>query len=231
MSLLDFLFPKRCVACKKQGSYICSDCFSRISFNAKPICPICNRPSINGLTHPKCAKKYSLNGVFYAVVLNKITKKIIYAIKYPPFLKDLIPDITDLFYESISQNESFYAILKKKPILIPIPLSDEKLRQRGYNQAELLAKALAEKLNLPVLNLLQRTKNTQPQFGLSKIERGKNMKNAFEINKKTLNSTKIAFLIDDIMTTGSTLIEAGKILKQNSFREVWGLTFAREQNF
>src|SRR3989344_9139579 len=124
-NLLDFIFPKRCVNCKKLGSYICTDCFSRLSFDTFDICPECSKPAVSGVTHPRCKKKYSLDGAFTAIVLNKVARKLIYQLKYRPYLKDLKDIVSDLMYESFSQNEEFqrvYETNKEKLIVVPIPL-------------------------------------------------------------------------------------------------------------
>src|SRR5579859_6509560 len=86
---LDLLFPKRCVACKKRGEYVCANCFSRISFAVSPRCLMCEKPSIDGLTHPVCKTSYSIDGCFSAVTYNGIIKKILYTFKYSPYLSDL----------------------------------------------------------------------------------------------------------------------------------------------
>ncbi|KKR16586.1 MAG: hypothetical protein UT44_C0013G0001, partial [Candidatus Levybacteria bacterium GW2011_GWA1_39_32] len=101
MNILDLFFPKRCVNCKKVGDYICPDCFSRLSFDTEDICPECSRPAISGITHPKCKKKYSLEGTFTAVVFNKTAKKLLYQFKYRPYLTDLKVTLTDLMHESL----------------------------------------------------------------------------------------------------------------------------------
>lgn len=250
MGFLDILFPKRCVRCKKVGEYICPNCFARISFDTRLICLVCGKNSIEGLTHPACKGKYSIDGAFCGVVYKDIVRKLLYQFKYQPYLTDLQPILTDLLYESLIQQQAFVAALATKPILIPIPLSAKRLRQRGYNQAELYAKGLAEKFGLEIENLLVRTKETRPQFGLSREDRQENMKEAFSFviankvkqsqkkdeiaasvakGKPPRNDGKTAFLVDDILTTGSTLYEAAKILKKNGFEKVWGITFAREQ--
>ncbi len=244
---MDFFFPKTCVVCKKAGEYICTNCFSKISYNVKPICAVCNNLSMNGITHPKCFTRYSIDACFSAVVFNFQVRKIVYALKYKPFLSDLISEVSDLFYEVFIQNEMLFNISQKyNPVLIPIPLSSSKMRQRGYNQSELLAKNLSKRLGLQTVNLLIRTKETKPQFGLSKIERKENMKDAFGINNRYIqyfyhpeqregsrqnNKLNSAFLVDDVLTTGSTLLEAANVLKRNGFKRVYGLCFAREQNF
>ncbi len=192
------------------------------------ICLVCNKNSFDGLTHPGCRKKYSIEGAFCAVSYKGIIKKLIYNFKYKPYLSDLRNILVELFYESIIQNEVFQKAYEFSPILVPIPLHKKRLRERGYNHAQLLAKGLAKKLNLEVIELLQRTRKTKSQFGLKLKDRKKNVKDAFILNTKyTIQNTNV-FLVDDILTTGSTLLEAARILKRQGARKVWGLTLARD---
>jgi len=248
MGLLDIFFPKRCVRCKKVGEYICADCFARISFDTRLICLVCGKNSIEGLTHPNCRGKYIIDGAFCGVVYKDIVRKLLYQFKYQPYLTDLQPILTDLLYESLIQQSAFMNALETKPILVPIPLSAKRLRSRGYNQAELYAKGLSGKFGLEIHHLLIRGKETRPQFGLSREDRQENMKDAFSIvvasavkqsqtkngigasSSAPRNDVRTAFLVDDILTTGSTLYEAAKTLKKNGFEKVWGVSFAREQN-
>ncbi len=234
MNFLDFLFPKRCVNCKKQGSYLCEKCFIYLSFDVKSLCLVCDKPSFNNLTHPKCLRKYSIDGCFSALPYNKTAQKLIYNFKYKPFLKDLTTVLIDLFYESIIQNENFIKLIADgKWLMVPIPLSGSKFKKRGYNQSEILAKELAKKFNLPVQTILVRKKNTVSQVGLSNIDRKLNVKDAFELNSSfiinhlSLKNASI-FLVDDVVTTGSTLKEAANILKRNGAKRVIGLTLARD---
>lgn len=156
-------------------------------------------------------------------------QKLIYNFKYKPYLTDLKNVLADLFYESIIQSEQFQSQIKKGEwVFVPIPLSDAKLRKRGYNQAEILATELSKKFNFPAQNLLERTKETKTQVGLSNIARKINIKNAFELNTKySIRNTNV-FLVDDVVTTGSTLLEAAKILKKAGAQAIFGLTLARD---
>lgn len=232
MGLLDFLFPKYCVNCRKIGDYICSNCFSFLSFDIEMICLVCNKGSIDGLTHPGCKSKYAINGAFCAVAYKGIVKKLIYNFKYKPYLSDLKKSLTELFIESIIQQEIFQRAYESPPaggaILVPIPLHPKRLRQRGYNHAKLLAEGLSKSLNLKLLEALQRTKETKSQFGLTLKERKENIKNAFILNTKYIIRNTNVLLVDDILTTGSTLLEAARILKKNGVKRVWGLTLARD---
>lgn len=113
MSILDLIFPKKCVACKKYGSYLCENCFSYLSFEAKSLCLLCNNPSFNNLTHPRCKRKYAIDGCFSALSYNKTTQRLIYNFKYKPYLADLKNVLADLFFESIIQNEQFQSQIQK----------------------------------------------------------------------------------------------------------------------
>lgn len=230
MNLVDFIFPKRCVSCKKIGSYLCENCFAFLSFDVKNLCLICDKPTFNNLTHPKCNRKLSIDGCFSALNYSKTTQKLIYNFKYKPYLKDLTTVLVDLFYESIIQNENFVKLMVDgKWIMVSIPLSGQKFKKRGYNQAEILAKELSKKFNLPFANILQRTRDTKTQVGMTNIQRKENIKGAFEmVNGKSSIVNKNVFLIDDVVTTGSTLKEAASILKRNGVKRAIGLTLARD---
>jgi ComF family protein len=234
MDILSLVFPKKCVVCKKHGSYLCSQCFSYLSFDAKSLCLACNNPTFNNLTHPRCKRRYTIDGCFSALSYNKTVQKLIFNFKYKPYLTDLKTVLADLFYESIIQNEQFQQqITKGGWVLVPIPLSSSKLRKRGYNQAEILAKELSKKLDFPVENLLLRTRETKTQVGLTNIQRKLNVKDAFAFNSSVIinhSSLKNAniFLVDDVATTGSTLLEAARVLKRGGVDKVFGLTLARD---
>ncbi len=229
MDLFGLLFPKRCVCCRSTGEYLCTKCFSYLSFDTKPLCLVCDRPSFNNLTHPVCHKKFTIDGCFSAVSYNKTAKKLIYSFKYKPYLSDLKNLLSELFYESIIQKELFMNLIKDGNwIIASIPLSDSKLRKRGYNQAEILAFELSKRLNIPRKNLLKRVKDTKSQFKLTKKEREKNIKGAFKLIHNSEFIIQNVLLVDDVVTSGATLLEASNILKRNGAKRVIGLTFARD---
>ena len=153
-------------------------------------------------------------------------------------MSDLKNFLTDLFYEALIQNENFsrvagsrFAGQNNNWVFVPIPLHSSKLRARGYNQAKILADELGKRFNFEVLDLLKRIKNTGSQYGLKLKERRKNIKGAFEIDQKLKikdqKSTNV-FLVDDILTSGSTLLEAANVLKRGGAKRVIGLTLARD---
>ncbi len=132
-------------------------------------------------------------------------------------------------YEGLIQNESMVRYLKIS-LFTSVPVHPSKLRQRGYNHAELLAKNMAEKLRRPYSNLLTRVKKTSPQYKLGKTERASNIKGAFimshNIGNRLENSNII--LVDDVATTYSTLRECAHTLKKNGAGKVIAVTFAKE---
>ena len=233
MSLLDLIFPKKCISCKRFGDFLCADCFSMISYNQSFQCPACLRPSVNGLTHPKCETARLIDGIIPAVVYRGVIKRIVYQLKYKPYLKAIGKTIGEIMNEGLSQNESFYYFISQyKPVVIPIPLHKARERERGYNHAGIMAYYVAQYFKLVVSDkLLVRVKDTKVQYKLNKEARIKNLVGAFGIRESASRRTEIprsVVLVDDVATTFATLKEAAKVLKSSGAKKVLGVTFARE---
>jgi len=113
-------------------------------------------------------------------------------------------------------------------LIIPVPLHIKKLRERGFNQSLILARAIGEKQQIPVnFSLLKRHKFTETQTGMHKAERKQNIKKAFEISDKEKIAGKDIILVDDVYTTGATVNECAKTLIKAGARKVSVLTLAR----
>ncbi|KPJ70345.1 hypothetical protein AMJ51_02210 [Microgenomates bacterium DG_75] len=225
LMLLDFLFPRRCLGCGQWGQYFCEKCINTLKQIEKQICPVCKKPAIGGKTHPRCQTKYSLDGLTSIFIYEGIIKEAIGKLKYK-FITDLAEELIDLALPNIKSSTIYH----KSAILIPVPLHPRRQRWRGFNQAELLGKMLADKFGWQVqTDILRRHKHTKPQIKLKGRERRKNIRGAFEINPnpkfKIINLKFIIF--DDVWTTGSTLRECGQVLKRAGAKGVWGLTLAR----
>jgi len=230
MGILDLIFPKFCVNCKKFGDYVCPNCFIYLSFDVVNICAVCSRPSIDGSTHPGCFKKYSIDGTFVGIEYNSIAKKLIYRFKYRPYISDLNKFLTDLLFESLIQKEDFNKLLDENFVFVPIPLSSKKERSRGYNQSELLAQNLGRKFGLKSINLLKRVKETKVQAGLTKKDRRENLANAFSLEtQNSKGKIQNIFLVDDILTTGATFDSAAHVLKRAGVKKVYGIALAKER--
>lgn len=219
------------MSCKKYGEYICADCFSKISFDTAFVCLVCNRQSFNGLTHPVCRNRYTIDGAFTSIAYKNIVKKLIYQFKYQPYISDLHHVLTDLFYEGIIQEEQLFKILQNDTIFVPIPLHSAKFKKRGYNQAKLLAEGLAAKYSLKSAEVLTRIKSTKSQFNLSRKDRLENIKGAFSLKKgaEGFVGNKTICLVDDVLTSGATFLEAANILKRAGAKNVYGLALAKDE--
>ena len=122
---------------------------------------------------------------------------------------------------------AWHAVARENWRLIPVPLAKRREKERGFNQAELLATSLSEITSLPILKALIRTRNTKAQSTLVHEVRAQNMAKAFalapEVDVKGLG----IILVDDVYTTGATLEECARTLIQAGATEVWGLVVAR----
>lgn len=224
MSLTDLLFPKTCLECGKSGAYICNACLAKVRL-AKPVCPYCEKASIDGLTHIKCSKKLGLNGLISIWEYEGIVRKAILALKYK-YSTEVGRELCGIFAEYI-RNSVF--LVPNACILVPIPLYWYRENKRGFNQSAELGRQISGIFGWKfVPDLLVRTKLTKPQTGLSGEERRQNLNGVFSlIPKHDLSNMNYVLLFDDVFTTGSTLFEATKVLKRAGVKKIWGLTIAR----
>jgi len=179
---------------------------------------------------PKCSSK-KLSGLFFASPYkNQIIKKLIKNFKYEPYTKSLALPLAGLIAEhfiiSGRNTEEFW----QNAVLIPVPISKEKQRKRGYNQSEELAKELSKIITVPLLaGVLVKTRKTESQMNLKKEARQKNLLNAFAVTNTGCLYNKKVFLVDDVYTTGNTMEECVKTLRKAGAKSVWGITIAREE--
>ncbi len=234
--ILDLFFPKKCLSCGKDGVYICKNCLDKIEIAQNNKCPFCDRPIPNSLICQNCQKFHHLNRLFWAVpYYNPLIKELIRIFKYH-YVRELAKPLSKLLIKSLG---TISTISTNSTIVIPIPLHKRKLRERGFNQAELLAKEIAEYFSAPMENnVLKRTRFATPQAKIKNYKiRRENIKDIFEISpefikkcvseNQNLLKDKIIILVDDVSTTGATLSEAAKVLKRGGAKEVWGLVIAK----
>lgn len=224
--ILDLLFPAECLNCRKEGNWICGDCFNKIHIKNSQYCFGCKQENYFGKFCAKCRKDYYLNGVLIAAGYDeKIVSRLIIVFKYK-FVKSIAGHLADFLIIFLLNLKNAGFDLNDF-LIIPVPLSKKRKRWRGFNQAEEIAKPLAEYLKLPLLsgNLL-RIKHTRPQVKLNEAERKKNLAGCFGWKGEDLRGRKI-LLVDDVATTGTTLNECAKALKENGAKEVWGLAAAK----
>jgi len=239
--VLDLLFPKICFSCGQEGFYICSACLEKIEINNHPRCFSCGKRNPDNRTCQECKHKTNLTGVIAASSWdNQILRQLIYEYKYR-FIKDLAKPLSQIMIARL-KTDYLTTCETDKLIFTPVPLHRQRFQWRGFNQAELLAKEIANHFEAPLIQLLERSRNTQPQAEIKKQkERKDNVKEAFLLNKTfvplgarsaiinnlPLLKEKTVIIVDDITTTGSTLEECATALKPLKPKEIWGLVLAR----
>ena len=199
--ILDFLFPKYCLQCKKPGKYICDDCYCKV----RP----CNIIDNNNYSI------FKYEGVI---------RRAIISLKYK-FAYDIADELSSIITEKLKVN----GLWLKNTTLIPIPLHKHRQNWRGFNQAEVIGGKLAKRMGWKFTpNLLVRNKSTKPQVGLKGLARRQNLSGVFSVNHDCVLSTVYSVLLfDDVYTTGSTINEAKKVLKNAGFMNIKSLTIAR----
>jgi len=184
-------------------------------------CPECERPSIGGRTHPRCQKRFGIDGVLSFYPYKGVVKQAIKGIKYK-FAYRIAEDVLQMISEE-------QLIFLKHMILVPIPLHSSRLQMRGFNQAEIIATILSKKYFLPIqINILKRVQKTPPQVEMRyRKERIENMKKVFAVSKTYQLKKTAILLVDDVFTTGATMRSAAESLKKAGAETVWGVTIAQ----
>lgn len=222
-NVLNTLFPPKCFYCGKNYGDICTNCLQKCKIARNYYCVVCDKPAIKGKTHLQCREKQSPVSIFSAYEYKEIVRKCIMASKYHA---RMFAPLKQLSREA-AHIASKCAIDYKGFIVTPIPLSKDRARQRGFNQASLVAVAVTREFNLVFEDsILDRDKETTAQHEKTRKERFENMKNAFKV-EKSLKWQKI-LVVDDICTTGATLLEASKVLYGAGAQEVRCFTLAKE---
>lgn len=227
-NLFDILYPRRCPICSEivsvRGESSCHECRSKVELIREPKCLRCGKPMDldNKEFCYDCGKKeHSFVRGFSLWVYNKEMQKSI-----ADFKNNGRREYAHFYIEELLEHYRQEIIAISPDVLVPVPIHKHKRLQRGYNQAEILAKELGKKLELPVLSeLLIREKKTLPQKQLSDRERLLNLAEAFSFSVKERSKYKKklqrVLLVDDIYTTGSTIDACAKTLRKNGIEEVY----------
>lgn len=221
---LNIFFPERCVVCGTYGSLCCQNCINEIEYITTPTCPECGKISKKSQYCTNCRSR--IKPSLYAVNIachyhSTVIKKVIYDFKYSG-ITGLSQVCGELIYQRIRN-----CFDGDNTIIVPVPLYKYRQNIRGFNQAELIARYLSKRMDLPGGSALIRQINTTNQVSLSRTKRLVNLEGAFLCTDKELVWGKNILLVDDVMTTGATLNECAKILKQAGAKKVFGAVVAR----
>lgn len=184
------------------------------------ICPLC-RDNIESKHNELKINLNYLDSCYYASYYNRFIKRILHDFKFND-KSYLYKPLSELLIESIMENSLDRGI----DMIFYVPLHRRKKAKRGYNQSELLANYISKKLSIPISHSLKKVKSTKEQHRLSRRERGTNLKNSFKLKNGEELSGKTILLVDDLITTGSTLDECGGVLKAQGVKKLIGLCLA-----
>lgn len=229
--ILNLIYPEKCPFCgailERWEKGVCGKCRQTLPYIHEPRCMKCGKP-IQSETEEFCYDCKKRNHIFDSGQSMWVHKppvnQAVYAFKYHDRRC-----YGKIFAAEMVRELNSYLDFVSAEVLIPIPLYKKRYRNRGYNQAEILAREIGRLAHLPVADVLIRKKSTNPQKQLSDTQRKKNIEGAFALRQGIEYKTVI--LIDDIYTTGSTLDEAAKVLKNAGVQRVYFLTISIGQGF
>ena len=205
------------------------------------ICGMCGKINKNSLCK-KCEielKKQAENQIINngEEIQDKYFNELMYIFKYEGQIRKLILDykfneksyLYLTFVNFLLKNKKIFENIKNYDTIIPVPISKKRKKTRGYNQSLLIARKIAEQTDLELMNnCLVKTKNIIEQSKLNKEDRIQNIQGVYELKNKQLIENKNILLIDDIYTTGSTVNECSKILKQGNPKKIGILVLAKD---
>jgi len=219
---IDWIYPPRCAGCSAPGFRFCASCASRVkTIDQGKVCPLCGVPQPTSEVCPECR---SYTPAFTAVrswgLYEGTLREAIHHLKYRSDL-----GVSEELARPLS------ALIKalgwQVDLIAPVPLSQKRLRSRGYNQASMLARWVAMTNGIPFHPAaLDRSKDTISQVGLSGEERRKNVIGAFTASKAAVSGKSI-LIIDDVTTTGATMQACSLALREGGADRIYGLTLAR----
>lgn len=217
-SVVDALLPISCFGCGAENTYLCSECIEAVEV----------KPHLKQIS----VVNYSMPILSMTTLVDGMIHNLLQFYKYQ-CVPQAGPSIQLLVQKMYSQLPwDLRAFIMYKAVFVPIPLHTSRYKWRGFNQTETIARALANSTGGTVVPLLVRTKNTETQVGKEKSQRMLNIQKAFAINKKSLFPLSLEhtlILVDDVVTTGSTLKEAYKVLARRfPYSKILALTLAHK---
>lgn len=232
--LMDILYPKKCLACKEKinpaatNDFVCLQCWGNIKKNMPPFCHSCGR-HLNTKVSTKsicniCIKEpLFFDRAFCPCAYDGVIKKLVWEFKYKN--KDYLGKVLSRLMIDFIREYDFG--IEYMDLVIPIPLHNARLREREFNQAQVLGDLIAGELNKDISpDTLIRTQPTKSQTGQKNPERFLNVAGSFSLNRRSSVQGKNILLIDDVLTTGATASEAARVLKNSGAGIVFVLTAA-----
>ena len=217
---VELVLPARCAACGREGDFICSPCRDALPELNRPYCGLCASPGA-GTPCTACQEwPPPYDRIAAPYLMDGGVRDVVFELKYRG-IRALAPDVGELMARHLESSRM------TPDVIVPVPLHGRRERERGYNQAALLARELGRRAGLPVEPALRRTADTPPQVDMVGLdERRANIEDAFECVADVRGRRLL--LVDDVVTTGSTMGACAAPLKAAGASKVWGLAFARQ---
>lgn len=219
------LLPERCFLCGSLGETICESCLSKIKTPHHEHCPLCGQASV----FPRvCLCGESPVPFCTLFTLTPTLRKYLHLVKYKN-KNNLLVSIPSLL--GASQLKSLALISKKKcAVVVPVPLHTSKEKERGFNQVRLIAQHISQITGAPLAHPLSRVKKTKPQAQTQhRKDRSKNTSGAFVCpDNFKIETDALVVLIDDVITSGATMLAAAQALRKQGVHNVWCLGLAQE---
>ena len=228
---VSLLYPATCTICRKQvrtGEYLCDSCEAKILRIRPPFCETCSEPFQGSIdTVFSCANCAHRKIYFAAAVAayrgRGIVRDVIHQFKYNRQIH--LRHLVARWLRAALDDDRLRS--RQFDIMVPVPLHPARQRERGFNQASLLAELLSAQISIPSRAILKRVRYTTTQTALARSERMENLHNAFRLRKNADVRGLRVLLIDDVLTTGSTLSECARVLKRAGATSVHAATAAR----
>lgn len=234
--VLDVLLPAGCIACRtwipggRNAPLVCARCTSLLRTAPWPRCERCHYPRGTGRAESagcfQCTDwSPSLTTARFAYVLAPPADDLVHALKYEGW-----PELASVMGDALARlRVSEPPSAGSRKVVVPVPTTEERMRSRGYNQAELLARRLAQVRDLPLYNALERPGARHSQTALTPAERRENVRSAFQAARDPAGPIQGAhvLLVDDVLTTGATASEAASVLAGMGAETVTLLTYGR----
>lgn len=234
--VVNALLPPACPMCGRPAPFImgrrtdiCPECMNVIDYVSEPVCLKCGKPVQDDETEycMDCSRKTHIYDQACAVYeYSKSVKNSIYRFKYHNKR-----EYAGIYAKQIADKCGDMIRAWSPEVLIPVPVHSSRLKERGYNQAQLIAAKLEQLTGIPMdCESLVRVAKTVPMKELNNEQRVKNLRNAFQVNKKVVRYKK-ALIVDDIYTTGATFDACAAVLKQAGVQEVYGVSLCVGDGF
>ena len=217
---VELVLPAKCAVCGREGDFVCAACEAALPELHRPYCRLCASPGAASPCSSCLAWPPAYDRIEAPYLMDGGVRDIVFELKYRG-IRALAPDMGELLARHLESTRL------AADLIVPVPLHGRRERERGYNQARLLARELGSRTGIPVAPGLRRTRDTPPQVDMTGPEKRRgNIEGAFECVADVQG--RRVLLVDDVVTTGSTMGACAAPLKAAGASKVWGLAFARQ---